>query len=136
MVKGRKPRGPFMGLSSVMSIRVQTETKTEIERLAKAHQVSTNQEIGSALKRWVWRHQKPHLNDISNAITLLAEEVERRSNQSVKDDAFASAAFAEAIPTVLARFVAKPIEATDNTKTLAWLSAETVLALIDRGVQS
>jgi hypothetical protein len=133
--RGRKPRGPFKGNSTVMSIRVRLDTKAELEALAARHKHSTAQEVQSALKRWVRRHDRPHLNEIGDALALLAEEVERRTNQDITTDGFASRSFAEAIPTVLARFVAKPIEPTDNTRALAYLSAETVLALIDRGVE-
>jgi hypothetical protein len=67
---------------------------------------------------------------------MLAEEVERRTNKSVKEDGFASAALLDKIPNVVAQYIAKPIEPTENVQTLAWLSAETALALLDRGIES
>ena len=66
----------------------------------------------------------------------LAEEVERRTHQNVKEDAFASRTFTDQVPGVLARFIAEPIEATDNTRTMGWLSAETVFAFLDKGIKS
>jgi hypothetical protein len=107
-----------------------------MEKLAAAHHTSLGQEIQSAMRLWINRHRKPHLNDIGAAIIMLAEEVERRTHQNVKEDAFASRTFTDQVPGVLARFIAEPIEATDNTRTMGWLSAETVFAFLDKGIKS
>jgi hypothetical protein len=109
-----------------------------MEKIAAKHGTSLGQEIQSAMRLWINRHQKPHINDIANAIIYLGEEAERRSNQSVKEDGLASRGFLDSISRALvdSRLVAKPIEPTDNTETLSYLTAESVLALLARGVRS
>jgi hypothetical protein len=105
-----------------------------MEKTAKAHGTSLAQEIQGAMRLWIQRHQKPHINDIANAIIYLAEEAERRSNQNIKEDGLASRAFLDSISRALvdSRLVAKPIEPTSNTETLSYLTAESVLALLAR----
>jgi hypothetical protein len=109
-----------------------------MEKLAQAHHTSLGQEIQIAMRLYINRHKKPHINDIANGIIYLAEEAERRSNQNIKQDGLTSRGFLGSISDALvnAQLIAKPIEPTDNTRTLSYLTAESVLALLARGMRS
>jgi hypothetical protein len=134
MPGGRKPRGPFKDNSAVISIRIPQDMKADIEALAADNQRSMNQEVLFAISRWIGRHKNPGTNEIGDAVALLASEIERRTGKRIADDADASAVFTVAVPDVIKRYAATGGETTDAITKAALISAETVLALLDRGL--
>jgi hypothetical protein len=134
---GKKPRGNYRGNSVTMIMRVQPQTRAGIERLTKEkpqYGRSMSQQAQTAMSRWIRHCERPHISVISDAVALLAEEVERRTGKSVAIDSEASAIFAVGVTEVLRLYTAKPENVSDAHQRLAELAAGIVTALIERDI--
>jgi hypothetical protein len=134
---GKKPRGNYRGNSVTMIMRVRPEIRAGIERLTKEkpkHGTSMSQQAQTAMERWIRHCERPHISVISDAVAMLAEQIEQQTGKSITSDAEASVIFAVGVSEVVRLYTAKPDNVTDAHQRLAELSAGIVTALIERGI--
>jgi hypothetical protein len=107
---GRKPQGPFKVKSANFSTRITTDTRAELERLAKAKGHSLSQEVEHLLREAISssRDIPPHIRSLERAIILLAKDIERRTGRPWNDDPFTSESLRHGIDALLLNLAPPP----------------------------
>ena len=107
---GRKPQGPFKAKSATFSTRITSDTRAELERLAKAKGHSLSQEVEFLLREVISRSRDnpPHIQSLERAITLLAKDIERRTGKRWNDDVFTGESLRHGIDALLLNLAPPP----------------------------
>jgi hypothetical protein len=106
---GRKPRGEFKGKSAVLTTRITPETRTALERAAEKGKRSLSQEVEHGL-RWYLSTRKraperdDHIRALGEAVTLVAQYIERATKQKWNEDAFTGEALRQGCTSLIAHF--------------------------------
>jgi hypothetical protein len=148
---GMKPRGPHRGNSVTMIMRVAPEVREGIERLCvekPQYGKSMAQQAQTAMRRWIKRHERPHITRIADAVAMLAEEIERQTSKGILDDTNTATTFTMAVMSLLITLLSKH-EATASVAAqmaprdpeqlqlakIGEAAAMVVNALIERGIE-
>lgn len=110
---GRTPKGPFKVKSANFSTRITSETRAELERLAKAKGRSLSQEVEFLLREVIdtRRDTPPHIRSLERAVTLLAKDIERRTGRRWNDDRFTGESLRHGIDALLLNLAPAPVGA-------------------------
>jgi hypothetical protein len=106
---GRKPRGEFQGKSEVLTTRITPETRAALDRAAAKGERSLSQEVEhglswylSVLKRTPERGD--HIRALGEAVMLVAQYIERATEQQWNEDAFTGEALRQGCTSFIAHF--------------------------------
>jgi hypothetical protein len=107
---GRKPKGPFKVKSANFSTRITAETRAELERLAKAKRQSLSQVVEYLLRDAISRNRDtpPHIRSLECAITLLAQDIQRRTGRRWNEDPFTGESLRHGIDALLLNLAPPP----------------------------
>jgi hypothetical protein len=103
---GRKPKGEFAGKAATFTTRITNETRTALERGARKRGVSLSQHVEFLLKAAMHKPTASQLRNqaLGRAITILAENIERDTGRSWRDDAFTGQSLRYAVEALLFHF--------------------------------
>ena|SRR5207248_477699 len=107
---GRKPQGPFKAKSANFSTRITTDTRAELDRLAKAKGHSLSQQVEHLLREAISnsRDTPPHIRSLERAIVLLAKDIERRTGRQWNEDPFTAETLRSGFEGMLLNFAPRP----------------------------
>lgn len=107
---GRKPKGPIKGKTSNFSTRITSETRADLERLAKANGHSLSQVVEALISEALKKDQEapPHIRALARAVTLLAVDIENRTGNRWVEDPFTGESLRHATNTFLLNLVPLP----------------------------
>jgi hypothetical protein len=117
----------------MLVVRVSNDTRVGIEALAATQGTSMSALIDKAARRAIALSNRPHVEALVGAIVTHAQDCER-DGLSIAADPDASRKFHSGMAKILERYTAVPAQETETLRIDGWLSAETAMALADRGV--
>ena len=108
---GRKPGGEFPGKSATFTTRIQRSTRRALEAAAKAR---SDKSISAAAERilksvLLWQSGEPRNNALAAALVLLAENIERDTKKSWRDDPWVGFALALGVEHLVRYFAPAPV---------------------------
>jgi hypothetical protein len=117
---GRKPRGEFQGKSKVLTTRITPETRAALERAAAKGKRSLSQEVEHGLRTYLAliQHNPKRRHDIralGEAVMLVAQYIERATEQRWSEDAFTGEALRQGCGTLIAHFAPRGTLVTPRT---------------------
>ena len=102
---GRKPRGDYSGKTDTFTTRITPDTRRALERAAAAKRRSLSQEVEHRLRLSLHRPSgKVHNRALGHAITMLADRIERETQEDWRRDAFTGLALCYAVEMFLQHF--------------------------------
>jgi hypothetical protein len=107
---GRKPRGEFQGKSAVLTTRIMPETRVALERAAAKGKRSLSQEVEHGLRWYLSTHLRrtpergDHIRALGEAVSLVAQYIERATEQRWNEDAFTGEALRQGCTSLIAHF--------------------------------
>ncbi len=109
---GGRPLEADVAQSTTVMVRLTPDFREQLLGLAKKHQPHRRQanlsaEIKSALKHWINRHEIPQLHNsaLANAVSPLADRIERLTGQSWVDDALTRKVVREHVERLVAHIL-------------------------------
>jgi predicted transcriptional regulator len=105
---GRKPLDA--GGSAIVPVRIPTDLRRAIDRLAKERGQKRSDVIRNALKHWVGRYQVRtlHTEALTCAIALLADQIERATGKKWFEDPVTGKALREQVERLIYHFAPAP----------------------------
>ena len=109
--RGRPPSGDFPGKSATFTTRIQPSTRRALEAAAKAR---SDKSISAAAERilksvLLWQSGEPRNNALAAALVLLAENIERDTKKSWRDDPWVGFALANGVEHLVRYFAPAPV---------------------------
>jgi hypothetical protein len=113
---GRKPQGEFANKASTFTTRITAKTRYELERGANERGVSLSQHIEFLLKAAIHKPTAAQLRHqaLGRAVESLAANVERKTGQDWRHDAFTAQALLHGIDALLVRFSPLPSSSAES----------------------
>jgi hypothetical protein len=131
--KKTKDLSEYRPNSAMIATRIDKDTRAGLERLAADSGVSMSKLTDKAIRRLTALNKRPHLDALIAAIITHAQDCEK-DGANIGTDPEASRKFHDGMAKILARYTAVPSEESEALRIAGWLSAETAMALTDRGV--
>jgi hypothetical protein len=109
---GRKPHGEFPGKSAAFTTRIQPATRRALDEAARM----TGRRSVSAMAEYILKQGlakpsgEPHNSALANAIAVLAENIERDTKKSWREDPFTGMALRYAVEHLLLQYAPAPPE--------------------------
>ena len=103
---GRKPSGPFDGKNSTLTTRIRSDTRKLLDHAAKQKGHSLSQEVEFRLRESFNKEGDipPHIQSLLSAISSLAMDIESRTGESWREDAFTCVALRHGVEFLIASF--------------------------------
>lgn len=103
---GRKPAGLFEGKNSTLTTRIRSDTRSQLDHAARQKGHSLSQEVEYRLRNsFTKAHDIPaHIQSLLSAISALAIDIESRTGESWREDAFTCEALRHGVEFLIARF--------------------------------
>ena len=108
---GRKPKGEFAGKAATFTTRIRPDTRSALEQGAQRSGLSLSQYVEFLLRHAALKpsgKEEQRNQALARAIATLAENIERATGLSWKNDAFTAQAVRSAIDALLFRFAPGP----------------------------
>jgi hypothetical protein len=103
---GRKPKGEFAGKSETFTTRITPETRAALQRAADRANKSVSQIAERLLRTGLQKptHTQQRNQALGQTIACLAENIERSTGKSWREDPFAGQALTYAVSSLLQNF--------------------------------
>jgi hypothetical protein len=101
---GRKPSGPLDGKNSTFTTRIRSDTRKQLDRAARQKDRSLSQEVEIRLRESFNKEGNipSHIQSLSLAISSLAMDIESRTGESWREDAFTCDALRNGVEFLIA----------------------------------
>ena len=113
---GRNPEGEFARKTATFTTRITRETRAALERGAQKRRVSLSQHVEFLLQAAMYKPTAAQLRHqaLGRAIEILAGNIERKTGQNWRDDAFTARALVHATDGLLLHFAPVAAPASES----------------------
>jgi hypothetical protein len=102
---GRKPQGEFKGKSATLTTRITQQTRQQLEHASRKNGLSLSQEVERRLVRsFRLRSRRSAITALAEAISMVADNIERATENTWENNAFTAAALRHGLEFLLSHF--------------------------------